>query len=61
MSDGLTVLFLVCFGVGSVMIVRSLLTGLGYTPVHIGHVHVHALGHGRKRISCRPMARRRPR
>ncbi len=61
MSDGLTLLFLVCFGVGAAMISLSLLTGLGHTPLHVGHVHIHALGRGRKRTSLRPRARRGPR
>jgi membrane protein implicated in regulation of membrane protease activity len=42
--DGFAAFYLVCFGVGLVMVVLSVLTGVGHAPLHIGHVHIHLPG-----------------
>ncbi|HEV7216747.1 MAG TPA: hypothetical protein VGP33_16695 [Chloroflexota bacterium] len=44
--DGLAAFYLVCFGVGLVMVLLSLLTGIGHAPLHVGHMHLHLPGHG---------------
>lgn len=43
--DALSGVFLVCFGVGAVLLLLSLLTGVADLPLHIGHVHADAPGH----------------
>lgn len=43
--DALSSLFLICFGVGSALLLLSLLTGVAHLPLHLGHVHAHAAGH----------------
>jgi membrane protein implicated in regulation of membrane protease activity len=44
--DGLAAFYLVCFGLGLVMVLLSVLTGIGHTSLHVGHFHVHLPGHG---------------
>lgn len=44
--DELAAFYLVCFGLGLVMVVLSALTGIGHTSLHLGHVHLHVPGHG---------------
>lgn len=43
--DALSSLFLICFGVGAVLLLLSLLTGLADLPLHLGHIHAHTAGH----------------
>jgi membrane protein implicated in regulation of membrane protease activity len=44
--DGLAAFYLVCFGVGLVMVVLAVLTGIGHDSLHLGHVDLHLPGHG---------------
>ena len=46
MIDGLGAFYLVCFGCGLVMVLLSVLTGVGHTSFHVGHIHAHLPGHG---------------
>lgn len=43
--DGLAAVFLVCFGVGLVMVVLAVLTGIGHESLHFGHVDLHLPWH----------------
>ena len=45
MADGLSLFFLVCFGVGLVSVLLAVLSGTGHASLHLGHLHVHT-GHG---------------
>jgi membrane protein implicated in regulation of membrane protease activity len=44
--DGLAAFYLICFGFGLVMVLLSVLTGVGHASLHIGHVYIHIPGHG---------------
>ena len=44
--DGLAAFYLICFGFGLVMVLLSVLTGIGHTALHVGHVHLPLPGHG---------------
>ena len=44
--DGLAAFYLVCFGFGLVMVLLSVLTGVGHASLHVGHIHLHVPGHG---------------
>ncbi len=44
MIDGLSAVFLVCFGFGFIMVLLSMLTGVGHLSFHLGDLHIH-FGH----------------
>jgi membrane protein implicated in regulation of membrane protease activity len=46
MIDGLGAFYLVCFGCGLVMVLLSVLSGVGHTSLHVGHIHAHFPAHG---------------
>jgi membrane protein implicated in regulation of membrane protease activity len=44
--DALSAVYLVCFLFGLVMVVLAALSGLGHISLHLGHLHLHGVGHG---------------
>ncbi len=46
MIDGLSAFFLICFGVGAVMTLLAVLSGVGHASLHGPHLHLDGHAHG---------------